>query len=1474
MYKNNNAFTKKSFFSLFFMVILGAGLLLFTSCSNIFETAIPSQEEYDDSDAAGNNGGAHGNTDAADAPLPQIKNITGQIIITGAVPEEALTAENSQNASFTQNARAAVPSYNPDEVEYFAYAQHGSTTVDGIFGSDNLATTFELPLTEGLEWSITCGLKKITNGEVLFSASTDDDIDPGNLADDAVLQFFPTPDTSGGASSTGEIDLSMTVASTITSYKITCSSSNSANWPFSTTDPVSISGTTITIKTDSVTPSVRSGAYEVIIDFYKEGGALAYSTVQTINVCKNLKTKTWIASGGLTPIESDGTFNVTAAKIASYVNTYIYVGTVEGGTPASDTNAGNHTAPFLTLSRALSYIEGIATAAGANTSLEYKIIITGEVDNTPNTTVPSLTSTLDDKAGKIIIKGRGTSPAIKNPNTNGRILTIETSVPVEFYNLTIKDGNASGSDAEGKGGALYINTHSAKVDLTNCTIKDCSANSTGGGLCVSGTGAKATLTNCTIRDCNAGTLGGAVYVADGTSTAPATAFLYSCLIGGQLESCAGATPVANSGSNSAGGGGGICIGSDGKAILNNTKVIGNIAQNYGGGIRCVGGTLNISQGQINYNYSGASGGGLFIMGSATVTINNLCVIGKAITNSDSAATGLSDCGNYSASEGGGGIRIEGGTLTTDSGFKVTKNYSAGTGANGGGISTKTAITLKKVDISCNKTTGNGGGIYVDTGGEFALANGSISYKSQINKNIAVNGGGIYTGDANVTINVSNFTDIDGNEAACGAGIYSVAGAGTDVTGKLIISGGNTAVVRNQASDTGGGVYNTGTVFIYGGPQIGFNGNGSGGNTSATAGGGIYNTGNLYMGYSAWTDEVTNTAESYGGTIQYNVAPLGAGIYSTGTVYFAKGAIQNQNSTSISSGAGVYLAGGSFTMSGNAKVYANKAQEYGGGIYADASTANVTLTISSTTQQERNGGQLNGGFLYIQNSSTTSATVTLKGDVRIPWYNSEIASWNGKNDIYLNNGLITVSESEPLTGTGVITLTPSSFTMGQPLLTGTGIDANRTKFTLSQDSEHPNYVWSISPAGKLCQPVLKTSIYSTIADLSNVIKNDDGEIQVIIDSAISAADLGASNTPNTIAYGIRHNTNSNAKISLYVAPGVTIPLDNTANAALFDSCSKLYYADLEGCTTSSVTDMSQWFMGCTNLRELNLSGWNTSSVNSMTSMFDGCTRLEKIYVSTFVTAMASSSNNMFYGCTSIIGGLGTTFDSGKTNRDYAHLDGGDTNPGYFSSFQIGSKAMGSTLELGDIIFSDGSAEPYSGSLVLTPRQYLSAVAVIYDAENRKGVNLKEVKKAWAVTSAEGYGIVIGTDADDGTANMAEIQALSDWSETKYPAFWYAAHYGESAPVAGSTEGWYLPAKNEMVAVIANITAVNNSVAKITGATSLTKQTYYRYWTSNNNAAGTSISAMRWAIFVDNGSPGSTGDPRFKEYQNYVRCIRVF
>ena len=129
---------------------------------------------------------------------------------------------------------------------------------------------------------------------------------------------------------------------------------------------------------------------------------------------------------------------------------------------------------------------------------------------------------------------------------------------------------------------------------------------------------------------------------------------------------------------------------------------------------------------------------------------------------------------------------------------------------------------------------------------------------------------------------------------------------------------------------------------------------------------------------------------------------------------------------------------------------------------------------------------------------------------------------------------------------------------------------------------------------------------------------------------------------------------------------------TNMAHMFNSCSKLTSIDLSGFNTSKVTDMRLMFYNCTGLTSLDLSSFNTSNVTNMFSMFGGCSSLRTIYVgSGWSTAAVSTSTNMFYNCTSLVGGQGTTWNSSNPkDKAYAHIDGGPSNPGYFTAKNAG------------------------------------------------------------------------------------------------------------------------------------------------------------------------------------------------------------
>jgi len=123
--------------------------------------------------------------------------------------------------------------------------------------------------------------------------------------------------------------------------------------------------------------------------------------------------------------------------------------------------------------------------------------------------------------------------------------------------------------------------------------------------------------------------------------------------------------------------------------------------------------------------------------------------------------------------------------------------------------------------------------------------------------------------------------------------------------------------------------------------------------------------------------------------------------------------------------------------------------------------------------------------------------------------------------------------------------------------------------------------------------------------------------------------------------------------------------------MFTYCIKLTSLDLSGFNTSKVTSMRSIFFGCSDLTSLDLSSWNTSNVTDMEAMFCYCSNLTTVYVGGgWSTETVTNSTQMFYNCSNLVGGQGTTFDANHTDATYAHIDGGPSNPGYFTAKNAG------------------------------------------------------------------------------------------------------------------------------------------------------------------------------------------------------------
>ena len=89
------------------------------------------------------------------------------------------------------------------------------------------------------------------------------------------------------------------------------------------------------------------------------------------------------------------------------------------------------------------------------------------------------------------------------------------------------------------------------------------------------------------------------------------------------------------------------------------------------------------------------------------------------------------------------------------------------------------------------------------------------------------------------------------------------------------------------------------------------------------------------------------------------------------------------------------------------------------------------------------------------------------------------------------------------------------------------------------------------------------------------------------------------------------------------------------------------------------------------------------------MFSGCRNLTTIYAGdAWSTASVTNSASMFMDCTRLVGGMGTGYDATHVSATYAHIDGGPSDPGYFT--QGPSHIPGDVNHDGEVNIADVNA----------------------------------------------------------------------------------------------------------------------------------------------------------------------------------------
>lgn len=346
------------------------------------------------------------------------------------------------------------------------------------------------------------------------------------------------------------------------------------------------------------------------------------------------------------------------------------------------------------------------------------------------------------------------------------------------------------------------------------------------------------------------------------------------------------------------------------------------------------------------------------------------------------------------------------------------------------------------------------------------------------------------------------------------------------------------VAGNTASNFGGGVYSTGTMFMYGSAVIGDCDSTK--NESATesdysnkagCGAGIYSLGNLYLGYSA-----ANTKTELKGGVFYNFSHDTGGIYQ----YANKTFLMNSGSVSYNAGRGIYVGNCSFTMSGGSVIGnttfepGNDYQTNGAGIYAGVAS---TVLISGGTISGNEAGE-DGGGLYIAKPET-SVTIeggTISGNSADGKGNGIAiadgylkmkgnASVDSNNDVYLASGKVITVTGE-LTGTNpVATITPATWTRGTTI-----VQADGTNLSTLKDGEY-DY-----------------TKYFAISDADWVTKLSSDKDKLFLDAPIYVA--GSGHSDRTADGSDETGNGTKSKPFATINKAVTVMDDNTADYTIY------------------------------------------------------------------------------------------------------------------------------------------------------------------------------------------------------------------------------------------------------------------------------------------------------------------------------------
>lgn len=679
--------------------------------------------------------------------------VCGTFALQGAVPSSLRSKPGT---------RSAVPSL-PEGISCAVTAKSAKNeTMEASYaGSDGL---FEIKLTQG-EWTLSAEIK---NGEktILSGKSDKISITTAKPIEDKIIIILK-PDSSSGS---GTVNLPITIENTsgIKSAQVSWTGSSSGITGITGNQTLDFSSNTSAAFTMGGT-EVSSGAYTAVFQFYSEESdrtnRLLFQCTETINVCANLCTDSWVKNGTNSSAwlkENDGTtsFTITDTLVKNFAQVSFFVqgtgGTYTPKTQANNTNNGTYFAPLSTVQAAVDKIVQINDG-----STEYSIFIDGTVtapDSLDSSVTLNFVKIDPQKTLNLTIASLSSAQAVINANKKAGVMYVLGKNADEKTTLVLQNICLTGGKTQsaGVGGGL-------KAEYSEITLK--SGTVIGKKLLPDENGSSDIATSSSYG--NFAAKGGGIYLNGCTLTIENGAYIcqnYSQYEGGGIAAEGSSKIISNGGIigfNRASSGGGIYI-TNGSAELTDCTVSLNKANSNGGGIYIDGSSLTLNGGTVvgdknatqtaassaYSNYAFLSGGGIYAINTTVIMNEESCVMYN-VTSRDS----------------GGGLYVKNGNLTIKK-AKINYNYSsiAAYQGSGGGLrlAGSASMTIEgDSEIAYNGSAFKGAGIQLIGTSSCTMNSGSIHYNKNYSSYGGEEGGGVCISSDTATFSM-NGGKISGN----------------------------------------------------------------------------------------------------------------------------------------------------------------------------------------------------------------------------------------------------------------------------------------------------------------------------------------------------------------------------------------------------------------------------------------------------------------------------------------------------------------------------------------------------------------------------------------------------------------------------------------------------------------------------------------------------------------------------------------